>query len=183
MTPRHDLPSTAAFQQALQLLAVQPSPLVLRPGLSADELERLAAAAALAGLAEHVLIDTLFCADRDSLAAASVDPGDLQQLIAERQHHGGGWTTLEDRLEAMHHRLLLTAGSLTALSDQAADHEQTRAELFLAVAANVLATAGELVTAAAEDRADRSMGAETAAINVARTLERLAAHLREYTVR
>ncbi len=35
------------------------------------------------------------------------------------------------RLEAVRNRLLLAAGSLTALSDQAADGERTRAEPFL----------------------------------------------------
>ena len=51
------------------------------------------------------------------------------------------------------------------------------------ISANVLAAAGELVTAAAEDRAGRTVNAETAAVGAARALERLAAHLREYTVR
>ncbi len=68
-------------------------------------------------------------------------------------------------------------------ADQAADHERTRAELFLAISANVLAAAGELVTAAAEDRAGRIVNAKTAAASAARDLERLAAHLREYTLR
>ncbi len=184
MTSRHDLPSTAALQQALELLGVQPNPVAPRPGAPSHqlELERLAAGAALVGLAEHVLIDLLFGADRDSFATAGADPGDLQQLIADRQHRGGGWVTLEDRLEAAGNRLLLAAGCLTALSDQAADHERTRAELFLTISANVLATAGDLVTAAAEDRAGRNINADSAAASVARALERLAAHLREYTV-
>lgn len=183
MTSRRDLPSTAALQQALELLGVQPDLLEPRPGPSSQQLARLAVGAALVGLAEHVLIDLLFGAGRNSFATAGVDPGDLQQLFADHQHRGGGWATLEDRLEAVRNRLLLAAGSLTALSDQAADGERTRAELFLVISANVLSAAGELVTAAAEDRAGRNINAETAAASVVRALERLAAHLREYTVR
>lgn len=101
----------------------------------AHRLERFAAAAVLARFAEHVLIDTLFCADRDSLTAASVDPGDLQQLIAERQHHGGGWTTLKTAWR----RCTTACCSPQVLSLRYPTRLRTtnRPELFLAVAAKV----------------------------------------------
>ncbi len=54
MTSRRDLLSTAALQQALELLGVQPDLLAPQPGAPSQQLERLAAGAALVGFAEHV---------------------------------------------------------------------------------------------------------------------------------